>query len=289
VTVSWPAVSAVTSIVGITLVVGTGTIALRQFREAVSNRQFQSIIASVQQLQSSSMRNVRWFLRHNRDEIRQILSGPDPLGNLDAFLARSGHPTGSPKSVADLRTSMAVLEFLGVLSLNDKIPAGLEQTYLAPTIFSYWQSIQPVVMAMRADSGDSLYLHNVEAFVGLAVSGELYAKRRTVAAAKRRELRKRVEQGRDAIMFRAHQRNPQPFGQTMPTASTPGGGAVKASGRRSRRSLRSSLRRLGSGIVFRAATAVSWCRRASAYLWVRRPGRRAVSQGTTSSAGRKTP
>ncbi|HET8662423.1 MAG TPA: hypothetical protein VFM55_26010 [Micromonosporaceae bacterium] len=124
---SWDAVSALSSIAGTALVLAAAWIALYQFRESVSTRQLQSIIASIEQLQSSSLRNVRWFLRYNHEEIKGILEGSNPLEQLNRFLADPDHPGGSPKSIVGLRTSMAVLEFLSVLSLNNKIPIGLEQ------------------------------------------------------------------------------------------------------------------------------------------------------------------
>jgi hypothetical protein len=214
-TFSWQAVSALSSIVAATTVIVTASIALRQFREAAASRQFQSIVASVQQLQSSSLRNVRWLLRHNQAEISQMLEGPDPLVQLNSLLSRPDHPPGSPKSVGDLRTSLAVLEFLSVLSLSNKIPTQLEQSYLAPTMVSYWLSMESIILAMRTDSGDALYLHNFEAFVRLALAGTLYESRGRVAGAKKRELGRRVELSREAILFRAHKRNSQLFGRSL--------------------------------------------------------------------------
>lgn len=86
---------------------------------------------------------------------------------------------------------------------------------------SYWQSIEPIVLTMRADSGDSLYLHNTEAFVVLAISGILYDKKRKVSAAKNRELRRRVERGREAILFRVYERDPQLFGHSLTNHRAP--------------------------------------------------------------------
>jgi hypothetical protein len=208
---TWEAVSALSSIVGTILVLATAWIALHQFREAAGARQFQGIITTIDQLQSSSLRNVRWLLRRNRDEIDAILAGPDPLNALDEFLGRPEHPEGSPTSVADLRTSMAVLEFLGVLCLNNKVPESLERSYLAATIVSYWKSVEPIVLVIRQDSGDSGYLQHIECVVQLAISGALF--KANAKAVKSRELRRIISMEHDAVLRRARRQDPLPLSE----------------------------------------------------------------------------
>lgn len=199
----WTAISTISSVVATTLVVVAAWTALRQFKESLATRQLQGILGFIEQLQSTSVRSTRRLLRRHRTEISEILAGSHWSERLDAFLRENGNATGGAASLSELHRDLAALEFVAVLSLHGKIPVGLERTYLAPTIISYWEAIEPVVRATRAAAGvfRPIYLQHFESLVRLAASGDLYSRR--VEAIKSREIDRLTKQSKIATSVAA--------------------------------------------------------------------------------------
>jgi hypothetical protein len=165
--VSWEAVTAVSSVAGTVLVVVVSWVALRQVRESLAGRQMQAALAFMERLQGGSVRNIRRFLTRHAAEIDSILKEPERLDRLDHFLRTTGPAARGPASLSDLHHDLGDLEFAAVLGMHSAVPPDLERAYLAPMIVHYWRAAAPVVHAIRADGGLPMYLQHTEAFADL--------------------------------------------------------------------------------------------------------------------------
>lgn len=198
--ISWEAVSALSAVIGLVLVVAGSLIALSQFRESLSSRQLQAILGLIEQLQSSEVRSARAVLARHRKEIVATLDTEDGLRKLDSFLEGVARD-GSPASVTELRKVFAVLEFIAMLSLHGQIPAAVERAYLAPTFAAYWDACRPVVLSIRRYSrGGDIYLQHFEAFIDLTRSGHIF--HWNARTHKKRTLRMLAVRGRAAASLR---------------------------------------------------------------------------------------
>lgn len=137
------------------------------------------------------------------------------MERLESFLSQVNADGQGPQSLADLRKAFATLEFIAALSLNNRIPADLERSYLAPSIINYWTVFGPVVKAIRLERGTSIYLQHVEALARIISSGGIYSnKARTL---KKHELKKIMLQSK-AATFTALERTAAP----LPDSEQPG-------------------------------------------------------------------
>ena len=183
--VLWQAVAALSSGIGTIILAAAAWIALRQWRESLSTRQIQGTMALIDQFQSSSVRGAKRFLERHRTEIVRILDEPRFLDKLDKFI-RENRDEDEPRSLVDLRKSLAVLEFISVLCLNDQLPYHVECSYLAPSLAHYWYVAEPLITAIRAQRGNEIYLHHLGALVDLLRNGSFF---RNPSKAKKHALR----------------------------------------------------------------------------------------------------
>jgi hypothetical protein len=182
-------VGAVSTALGTSFVVVAAWIALRQWKESLSTRLVQGGMALINQLQEGSTRETRDYLLRNHVAISRILAGPHPLERLDNYLNQHNED-GAPASVHELRRNLATLEFIAILCLTNQLPRDLERSYLAPTIVGYWKAAEPVVVAVRARRGNTVYLQHVEALVSLAQTGKLFERR---SISHKRKVVRRIE------------------------------------------------------------------------------------------------
>ena len=192
-------VQAVSTAVGTIFIVVAAWVALRQWKESFSSRLIQGGMALITQLQEGSTRETRDYLIRRQEDISKILSGLHSLERLDTYL-KQNRKEGAPASVYELRRNLATLEFIAILCLTNQLPRDLERSYLAPTMAGYWKAAEPVVMAIRARRGNSVYLQHVEALVRMLQSGKLFERRS--AAHKRKEVRRIERESRSATLER---------------------------------------------------------------------------------------
>ena len=119
--VSWQALEAISSVAGTVVLVTASWIALRQWKESLSNRQVQGALALIEQFQEGSTRETREFLLRHREEILRVRSDSSSIEKLDKLIKRKSGD-GDPRSLVELRKNLAVLEFVAILCLNDQLP-----------------------------------------------------------------------------------------------------------------------------------------------------------------------
>jgi hypothetical protein len=69
--------------------------------------------------------------------------------------------------------------------------------YLGPTMASYWEAVHPVVSAIRAETGNEIYLQHLGALISMLNDGTLFKKRSR--SFKKHELKKIERRSKAAV------------------------------------------------------------------------------------------
>jgi hypothetical protein len=157
----WNALTAISTLLGTTVLTIAAIFGYRQLREATRARQLQATLAVLDFISDPALREARRFVYQHSAALAEKLSSEQGMGwsELDTAIDTL---SGKRVNLAHFHTYLSSLENLAILVMHDLAPDDVIEMWFGRMAQEHWRDLQAVLKFFRAKYGNDDFLQHFE-------------------------------------------------------------------------------------------------------------------------------